>query len=61
MTTAKPTDILPKLPTGMDTEMSTKNALKPKKDSLQMKQKPELKHVSNNRDIDYNTKSQNVY
>ena len=40
MTTEKPTDILPKLPTEMATEKSTKSAPKPKKDSLQTKLKP---------------------
>ena len=40
MTTEKPTDILPKVPTGMPTKNSTKNAPKPKKDSLQTKLKP---------------------
>jgi hypothetical protein len=40
MTTEKPSDILPKLSTEMATEKLTKNAPKRKKDSLQMKQKP---------------------
>jgi hypothetical protein len=40
MTTEMPTDILPKLPTEMPTEKSTKNAPRRKKDSLQMKRKP---------------------
>jgi len=40
MTTKKPTDILPKLPTEMATEKLTKNAPKLKKDSLQTKLKP---------------------
>jgi len=40
MTTEKPMDILPKLPTEMATEKSTKNAPKPNKDSLRMKLKP---------------------
>ena len=37
ITTKKPTDIIPKQPTEMATEKSTKNAPKPKNDSLQMK------------------------
>jgi hypothetical protein len=40
MTPKKPPDILPKLPTKMAAEKSTKNALKLKEDCLQMKQKP---------------------
>jgi hypothetical protein len=40
ITTEKPMDILPKLPTEMATEKSTKNIPKPKEDSLQMKQTP---------------------
>jgi hypothetical protein len=51
MTTEKPTDILPKLPTEMATEKSTKNARKPKIDSLQMKREAEPNSVSNQREI----------
>jgi len=40
MNTENPTDILPKLPIEMTTEKSTKNAPKPKKDSLQTKLMP---------------------
>jgi len=40
MTTEKPTNILPKLPTEMAAEKSTKNAPKPKEDSPQIKHKP---------------------
>jgi len=40
MTTEKPMDKLPKLPTAMATEESNNNALKPNNDSLQMKRKP---------------------
>jgi len=40
MTTEKPTDIIPKRPTEMATEQSTKNAPTPNEDNLQMKQKP---------------------
>jgi hypothetical protein len=56
MTTEKPTDILPKLPTEMATEKSTKNAPKPKKDSLQTKLKPN-RITCRITDFDYNTES----
>jgi hypothetical protein len=49
--TEKPTDILPKLPTEIGTEKSTKNAPKPKTDSLQTKLKPKPNYVSNHREI----------
>jgi len=51
MTTEKPMDNLPKLPTKMASEMSTKNALKPKEDSPQDVAKAEPNHVSNHREI----------
>ena len=40
MTTEESTDILPMLPTEMAPEQSTKNAPKPKNNTLQMKLKP---------------------
>jgi len=40
LATAKATDIIPERSTEMATKKSTKNAPEPKKDSLQMKRKP---------------------
>jgi len=51
MTTEKPTDILPKLPTEMAAAMSTKNPPKPKEDSPQDEAKAEPNYVSNHREI----------
>jgi len=56
MTTEKPTDNLPKLPTEMATEKSTKNAPKSKKNSLQTKLKPN-RIMCRITDFDYNPES----